>query len=48
MRTACWEQLAAVSRDGAIHFICMDWRHMAEMLAARRAVYSELKNLPIC
>ena len=25
--------------------VCMDWRHMGEMLAAGRAVYSELKNL---
>ena len=31
--------------DGAIHFICMDWRHMEEMLAAGEAVYTELKNL---
>jgi hypothetical protein len=44
LRTA-FEQLAANSMDGAIHFVCMDWRHMAEMLAAGRAVYSELKNL---
>jgi DNA modification methylase len=37
--------LAAVSADGAIHFVCMDWRHLHELLAAGRAVYSELKNL---
>lgn len=37
--------MAANSADGSIHFICMDWRHMAEMLAAGEAVYSELKNL---
>ncbi len=37
--------MASVSVDGAIHFICMDWRHMAEMLAAASGVYSELKNL---
>lgn len=36
---------AAVSRDGAIHFQFMDWRHQREMLAAGSAVYSELKNL---
>src|SRR5689334_5424711 len=42
-----FEQLAANSADGAIHFICMDWRHMAEMHAAGRAVYSELKNLAV-
>jgi DNA modification methylase len=44
LRTAL-EQLAANSVDGAIHFVCMDWRHMGEMLAAGKAVYSELKNL---
>jgi DNA modification methylase len=32
-------------RDGAIAFICMDWRHMGELLAAGRQVFSELKNL---
>jgi DNA modification methylase len=40
-------QMAAYSRDGALHFVCMDWRHMAELLAAGEAVYSELKNLCI-
>ncbi len=37
--------MAAVSHDGAIHFICMDWRHMPELQAAGTKVYSELKNL---
>jgi DNA modification methylase len=37
--------LAANTLDGSIHDICMDWRHMSEMLAAGREVYSELKNL---
>jgi 16S rRNA G966 N2-methylase RsmD len=36
---------ADVSLDGAIHFICMDWRHIGEVLAAGKAVYAELKNL---
>lgn len=36
---------AKVSRDGAIHFQCMDWRHAKEMLAAGEAAYSELKNI---
>ncbi|MCZ8163813.1 MAG: site-specific DNA-methyltransferase [Beijerinckiaceae bacterium] len=40
-----FEQLVAGSVDGSIHFICMDWRHMAEMLDAGEGVYSELKNL---
>jgi len=36
---------AAVARDGAIAFVCMDWRHIGELLAAGQAVFSELKNL---
>ena len=37
--------MADVRADGAIHFLCMDWRHMGEMLAAGQGVYTELKNL---
>jgi DNA modification methylase len=36
---------ARCSIDGAIHFVCMDWRHIKEMLAAGEEIYSELKNL---
>jgi ParB/Sulfiredoxin domain len=36
---------ACCSIDGAIHFVCMDWRHLREMLAAGEEVYTELKNL---
>jgi DNA modification methylase len=39
--------LCKYSIDGSIHQICMDWRHMREMLAAGDANYSELKNLCI-
>jgi len=39
--------LARHSRDGAIHFVCMDWRHSDELLAAGRDVYSELKNIAV-
>jgi DNA modification methylase len=42
-----FRNLAAFSVDGAVHFICMDWRHAEELLAAGRGVYSELKNLCI-
>jgi len=31
--------------DGAIHFVCIDWRHAYEMLSAGAAVYDELKNI---
>ena len=36
---------AACCRDGAIAFVCMDWRHMGELLAAGQGTFSELKNL---
>ncbi len=35
----------AHSVDGAIHFVCMDWRHMREVLEAGRSVFNEFKNL---
>lgn len=43
--TTVFTRLAAHSIDGSIHFVCMDWRHMPEILAAGEASYSELKNL---
>ncbi|MEJ7928196.1 DNA methyltransferase [Sphingobium sp. AN641] len=36
---------ASHCRNGAIAFVCMDWRHMRELLAAGYAVFHELKNL---
>ncbi len=36
-----------VMRDGAIAFVCMDWRHMGELVAAGGAAFTELKNLVI-
>jgi DNA modification methylase len=40
-----FRNLAAFSADGSIHYICMDWRHIEELLAASHTAYSELKNL---
>jgi DNA modification methylase len=40
-----FRNLAAFSGDGALHFICMDWRHIEELMAAGHGVYGELKNL---
>jgi DNA modification methylase len=34
-------------RDGAIAFVCMDWRHMGELLAAGQQAFTELKNLVV-
>lgn len=40
-----FRNLAAFSEDGAIHFVCMDWRHMREVLDAANGICGELKNL---
>ena len=36
---------ANYSVDGAVHFVCMDWRHMREMLTAGDRTYNQLLNL---
>jgi hypothetical protein len=36
---------ARVSRDGAVHFVCMDWRHMDSVSAVGATVYGECLNL---
>ncbi len=30
---------------GSMHYLCMDWRHLSELLAAGGAAYTELKKL---
>jgi DNA modification methylase len=32
-------------KDGAIAFVCMDWRHMGELLRAGALAFAEFKNL---
>ena len=36
---------ARVSREGAVHFVCMDWRHMGDVGNVGERVYGELLNL---
>jgi DNA methylase/ParB-like nuclease domain len=36
---------AHCSRDGAVHFVCMDWRHMDSVSTVGHTVYGELLNL---
>jgi DNA modification methylase len=38
-------ELARFSQDPSLHYICMDWRHMMELLEAGQSAFSELKNL---
>ncbi|MDU8926267.1 DNA modification methylase [Alisedimentitalea sp. MJ-SS2] len=42
-----FRNLADHSTDGSIHFICMGWWHMSEMLAAGQGVYDGMKNLNV-
>jgi len=39
--------LSDATRDGSIHYICMDWRHIEDLLAAGREAYAELKAICI-
>jgi len=39
------QRCASHSVDGSLHYAFMDWRHMPELLAAGKQVYSELKNV---
>jgi DNA modification methylase len=36
---------ASVSRNGAVHFVCMDWRHMDDVSAVGKSVYGDLLNV---
>lgn len=42
---ASFANLASNCRDGAIAYVCMDWRHLEEALAAGKKAFSELKNI---
>lgn len=36
---------ASVSRNGAVHFVCMDWRHLDDVSAVGTDVYNTLLNI---
>ncbi|MBA3055498.1 MAG: DNA methylase N-4 [Sphingomonadales bacterium] len=47
-RTFLTETLSAceqVSRNGAVHFVCMDWRHLDDLSAVGGEVYNALLNI---
>jgi DNA modification methylase len=44
---AVFRNCVRFSRDGSIHFSCMDWRHMREILDAADGVYTELEQLVV-
>jgi DNA modification methylase len=43
--TAALTMFAEFSKDGSLHYICMDWRHMKELQSAGQAAYSKLVNM---
>ncbi|MDR1334233.1 MAG: site-specific DNA-methyltransferase [Holosporaceae bacterium] len=45
--TVVFKNLMAVSKDGSIHYHCMDWKHIYEIMVAGRAAYTEFKQLCI-
>ncbi len=45
--TSTLSEAANVMKDGAIAFVCMDWRHMGELLSAGKVAFTELKNLVV-
>lgn len=45
--TSVLQNLKTFSKDGSLHYICMDWRHMKELLDSGLSIYDELKNLCI-
>jgi len=41
------ERAVEVSRPGALHYVAMDWRHIAELITAAKPIYGEMKNLVV-
>lgn len=42
---AAIRNLITFSKNGSIHYLFMDWRHMSEILEAGNELYTELKNM---
>ncbi|MBU3591196.1 ParB N-terminal domain-containing protein [Polynucleobacter sp. 78F-HAINBA] len=45
--TAVFQLLSKYSTPTSIHFQCIDWRHLSEMLSAGSVAYAELINLAV-
>jgi DNA modification methylase len=43
--TTSFSLMAKFSVDGSLHYICIDWRHLFELLTAGRATFDALINL---
>jgi DNA modification methylase len=42
---SCLKLLAQYSVTGSVHFVCMDWRHVGELLTAGKEVYDSVLNV---
>ena len=38
-------RMVSHSASGSMHYVCMDWRHIGEMMTAGEGAFTELKNL---
>jgi ParB-like chromosome segregation protein Spo0J len=36
-----------VSAEGAVHFVCMDWRHIGDLIEVGRKLYGDMVNLAV-
>lgn len=43
--TSVFQNLKTFSSNGSLHCICMDWRHIKELLDSGLSIYDELRNL---
>ena len=44
---SAFEPMTAYAEQGSIHFLCIDWRHIGELMAAANGAYTELKNMAV-
>ena len=42
-----FENMAAFSKEGSVHYICMDWKHVHELTSAALNVYHKILNLAV-
>ena len=45
--STCLSAAARASRDGAVHYVCMDWRHIDALIEQGRKLYGAFINLVV-
>jgi DNA modification methylase len=45
--STCFGSAARFSRAGAVHYICMDWRHIDILMGAGRKIYQDMLNIVV-